>query len=166
MWICPLQAFYADEGLKIVSFQQNLAPLFLNDCRIFFFGAELYFLLCTSCFFKLQIVLVTNLLLQILPWHKPFQMQNVSNRSEQKICRQIFLWPHLEEAKYDGTKFVPRDYKLSKNVLLSKIHTSNLHKITKLRTMVVNLTHKTHLIFFYNFQTFQLDLIVFQETRV
>ena len=127
---------------------------------------DLFFFLCTSCFFKLQIVLVTNLLLQILPWHKPFQMQNVSNRSEQKICRQIFLWPHLEEAKYDGTKFVPRDYKLSKNVLLSKIHTSNLHKITKLRTMVVNLTHKTHLIFFYNFQTFQLDLIVFQETRV
>ena len=37
MWICPLQAFYADEGLKIVSFQQNLAPLFLNDCRIYFF---------------------------------------------------------------------------------------------------------------------------------
>ena len=42
MWICPLQAFYADEGLKIVSFQQNLAPLFLNDCRIFFWCWTLF----------------------------------------------------------------------------------------------------------------------------
>ena len=37
VWICPLQAFYADEGLKIVGFQQKLAPLFLDDFFFFFF---------------------------------------------------------------------------------------------------------------------------------
>ena len=38
-------------------------------------------------------------------------------------------------------------------------------QMAKLWTMVVNLTHKINLIIFFNFQKFQLDLTVFQETK-
>ena len=54
----------------------------------------------------------------ILSWHR---LKNLPSDS---------LWPYLQDVKYDGTTYVPRDYKLSKKVLLSK--KSELWTCTKL----------------------------------